>query len=311
MVETNKFFATAESFVASPETKEGVKIIGLALPSNKVSRNGFTYVTESISKASSTLAQKPVLFNHESTKPIGHVVKSEMQFDGLHYEMNIHPEAVNPETGVRFAESVARGDIPTVSIQCMYDEKKSFVDESGDTHAYIQEFLELSLVSIPGFADTTATVSESMKAQNEKAKTGTIKESVEVAPVPSQQDNDQSNTPDKDSDKKEPSEEPKADPMKEMADRLAKVEAMCTQMYQKFQKESEAEAPDHKEPDGDEDPKKETESKKLPSLTEDAKQKKIEEAIRKDKATVTPTAVGEQKKEYKDADLRSAMKEII
>ena len=129
----------------------GVTVKGLALPYDKISRNGFTYIKESIDETYHTLQGKPSLFNHNVENVIGHVVSTSISDEGMVYELNLDPEEP-------IARKVKRGDIKKVSIRCMYDEGKSYIDENGVTHAYIQEFLELSIVTIPGFEDTTAQV---------------------------------------------------------------------------------------------------------------------------------------------------------
>ncbi len=160
------FNIAAESFKV--ESKDsGTTVVGLALPFNAVSRNGFMYSIESVQQSHQTLMHKPVLFNHNSEAVIGHVKSVGISAEGMVYEMDINPNARNPQTGVAYSEAVARGDIPFVSIQCMYDEERSHVTSEGITNAFISEFLELSLVTIPGFADTTASVVESFKKKKE------------------------------------------------------------------------------------------------------------------------------------------------
>lgn len=156
----NKFNVLIESYKFSKESKEGVTVTGTALPFGKTSRNGFTYVTESIKKAYPTLEKAPVLFNHDTNKVLGHVKSLKITESGLDYEMDLDPDEP-------IVKKLRRGDIRKVSIQCLYDEKESFIDESGVTHAYISEFLELSVVTIPGFADTSAQVVEMLKDKKE------------------------------------------------------------------------------------------------------------------------------------------------
>jgi HK97 family phage prohead protease len=152
----NKFKFLVESFQVSKETDgtKSTKVSGLALPFEKVSRNGFSYNMDSIKETYKTLEGAPVCFNHDTNQVLGHVTNVSLGKEGLMYEMDLDPEE-------SIVKKVKRGDITKVSIQCIYDQDKSNVDESGVVNAYIKEFLELSIVTIPGFADTSAQVVES------------------------------------------------------------------------------------------------------------------------------------------------------
>lgn len=243
----------AESFKVTPSS-EGVTVVGLALPFNVASRNGFVYNTESIQASYKTLQNKPVLFNHKSEAVIGHVKGVSLSPEGMIYEMDINPTARNPETGVAYGEAVARGDIPFVSIQCMYDEEKSFVTKEGLTNAFINEFLELSLVTIPGFADTTAAVVESYKRKREATM---------------EQD--------------KPTDEPKKE-QSDMDTRMAELEAKLEKCWEYVSSKMKEEADEEKPED---EPKNDT--------TQDD-EKKVEEAIRKDKVSVTTETIAEKRK---------------
>jgi len=163
---------SAESHSAPKTTKEGALVRGLALPFEKTSLNAFTYDTESIKKSYNSLEGKPVLWNHNPEKVIGHVKGVEIKKDGLHYEMDLDSEEKD------IIRKMKRGDISSVSIQCVYDEEESYVSEDDVTHAYINEFLELSVVSIPGFSDTTAQFSESFKIEKKTAEPGDVDDAV-------------------------------------------------------------------------------------------------------------------------------------
>lgn len=163
------FYVSVESFKVSKESDGSVKLSGLALPIDKVSRNKFSYIPESLEKTFKTLSNVPVCFNHNENIVIGHnVAASYDKVTGITYAAEINKKAINKETSVPFAESIAAGDLKNVSIQCIYDETKSFIDEQGTTHAWVAEFVEMSIVTIPGFGDTTIAVTESLK----KSKTG-------------------------------------------------------------------------------------------------------------------------------------------
>lgn len=154
-INNNKLRIACES-LSVEESDVGVVASGLALPLNKVSRNDFTYVTESIENTYKSLIGAPVLFNHNSDMVIGHVKDARMTEAGLEYTFDLDPND-------KIAQKVKRKDLTKVSIQCMFDDEKSKEDSDGVTHAYITEFLELSVVSIPGFADTTIQLQEKLR----------------------------------------------------------------------------------------------------------------------------------------------------
>jgi phage head maturation protease len=363
------FYVSTESLDVI-KSRDGVKVTGIALPYDKVSRNGFTYVTESIQKAAGTLIRKPVLFNHNSEKVIGHVVAAPTTSNSMHYEMNINPLAVNPETGVRFADSIARGDISSVSIQCMYDQEKSFMDPSGVTHAYISEFLELSIVTIPGFADTTASVVEAFKAKEgdndvasgthpdsefdpselalgikiEGEHTSDPEEAKRIAKThllenPKYYSELQASGIEKGADSMEEKkqEAPAQEQKKEEAvavvapaveatqvtvakeegeqpvDRLTKMEELLNRaidMLTKMSEPKEADKPEEEEPAKEEDEEAQKPEENKPEADDEDKDKKVEEAIRKDKATVVVEAVREESKTLSDNDIREVFKNI-
>ena len=143
-----------ESYTVKEQKGDGVIIEGLALPYGKVSRNGNKYSEESIRATYKTLEGKPVLYNHNPDRVIGHVEKVWLGEDGLYYRANIDPAE---EEIVR---KLKRGDLKNVSIQVMV---KNVDYKEGYAEIEIGEFLELSIVSIPGFADTSAQVLEKFK----------------------------------------------------------------------------------------------------------------------------------------------------
>jgi phage head maturation protease len=253
----NKFYIQTEAFSVSDNQDKGVTVQGLALPFNKVSRNGFSYVTESIIQASPSLIGRPVLFNHDVNQIIGHVKSTSTTEMGMTYEMDLDPSE-------KITQKLRRGDLKNVSIQCLYDEEKSFITKEGVTKAYINEFLELSVVTIPGFADTTASVVEML---TEKSKGETMAEE-----------------PKNDAPAETPKEEPKAVPVE---DRIAVIEAKMKELDDYVQgckaKETEAEKPEEKPEE-----KKEEVPEEKP---EEDKEKKVEEAIKKDKISVVSELV--------------------
>lgn len=164
----------AETFTFN-KTEEGFKCVGLALPFNKTSRNGFQYIMDSVRETFQSLIGAPVLFNHNPDAVIGHVKNATVEADGMYYEIDLDPSEP-------IVQKINRGDVGKVSIQVMYDDKRSrYDDDSSTTFAWVTEFLELSVVTIPGFADTTMYVVESLKGKAQKKEKST--ESVDLMSI--------------------------------------------------------------------------------------------------------------------------------
>lgn len=173
-------FAVETFHVKEADGKGGKIVVGLAMPVGKTSRNRMNYIPQSVKECFKTLEGCSFLFNHNYDKAIGHV--EGVTWDdkvGLSYKADIDPTAINQETGVTFARSFERGDIKKVSVSLLYDESRSYYDETTDTmFAYAVEFLEMSGVSVPGFEDTTIQVIESFKGKRSTMKPATEKSKV-------------------------------------------------------------------------------------------------------------------------------------
>ncbi len=148
-----------ESYTVKEQKGDGVIIEGLALPYGKVSRNGNKYTEESIKATYKTLEGKPVLYNHNPDRVIGHVEKVWLEADGVHYRANIDPAEAE------IVRKLKRGDLKNVSIQVLV---KNVNYKEDYAEIEIGEFLELSVVSIPGFADTSAQVLEKYKPKTKE-----------------------------------------------------------------------------------------------------------------------------------------------
>lgn len=145
--EGTKVLIQAENFeIEEKKGKGGYMVTGLALPFGKTSRNGINYNKQSIEASFNTLVNKPILFNHDSNAlPKGHTTDVWLGEEGMYYRGDIDPEEKD------LIWKMKRGDINNVSIQAIVSPTED--GEDGDVD--IQEFLELSIVSIPGFQETT------------------------------------------------------------------------------------------------------------------------------------------------------------
>jgi len=140
-----KVFFNAENFdIIENESTGGFMVSGLALPFGKESRNGAEYNKESVIERHKTLENRPILYNHDSgILPMGHTVKIWCESNGMYYRGDVDPAEKD------LIRKCKRGDISNVSIQAVVRP----TNEGENGNVYIQEFLELSIVSIPGFGD--------------------------------------------------------------------------------------------------------------------------------------------------------------
>lgn len=318
MSSNNSFHTLVESHevVGSSEENYGVGVIGLALPFDKVSRNGFRYIKESIIEGMNSVIGAPALFNHDSEKVIGHIENASVDGEGMTYKMNL--DEGGPYGWV--ANKVRRGDLKKVSIQCIYDEDKSYLDDDGVMNAWVKEFLEISVVTIPGFADTTAQVVEKFKSnsegnttmskEEEQQKDEVVDTSTPQEETPSADETPQeevSNAEAVDDNEDEEKDDKKAS--EEEGDRLADLErkvASLQAMVDDMKKESE---PEDDEEDSEESCDDKAEEEEEP---EEDKEKKVEEAIRNDKQSISTEQVSEESiSRLSSADLKELYAKFV
>jgi len=296
----NTFHTLVETHEVLESKEHGMGVVGLALPFDKVSRNGFRYITESIRSAVNSVIGAPALFNHDSEKVIGHVENASFDGQGMTYRMNL--DEAGPYGWV--ANKVRRGDLKKVSIQCLYDEDKSFLDDDGVMNAWVNEFLEISVVTIPGFADTTAQAVESLKllskgtetmSEEEQPKQEDVVETSEPqAEAPAVEETPKEDESPKEEvakteavdDNEDEEEEDKKSSKEE--DRMGNLEnevAALKVAISKLTKGKEADDEESEEPAED-------------------KEKKVEEAIRNDKISISTENVVEESITLSTSDLK-------
>lgn len=145
-------------------TIKGVKIEGVALDTSKPSRNGVLYDHNSVVNSCKILEGKPMLLNHDDKRlPIGHVEKVWMEGTLMKYKADLDPEEKD------LVRKIKRKDIHNVSIQTLVEEvshEEDLVTGKGYTRAFPNDWAELSIVTIPGFAETTIKMAEALKIEN-------------------------------------------------------------------------------------------------------------------------------------------------
>jgi HK97 family phage prohead protease len=151
----------------------GVMIQGRAVPFGKYSRNGVLYRDESIRKTHENLKGRTVLFNHNMDWPVGFVTKTWVEEDdGLYYSADINPEVRMP-SGVALVDALKRGDVRNVSISVIPNrETVTETSDSDNIEVDVEDWIELSIVTTPGFPDASLSVKELLEiVRKEKGET--------------------------------------------------------------------------------------------------------------------------------------------
>ncbi len=262
----NKVFIKSE-ILKKEQLDDGSFIIeGLALPYDKFSRNGVKYRKQSIEQMYQTFIGRPCLFNHNFDISIGHIEMTDLREEGMGYRINLDGQDPFVANLVR---KIKRGDITSVSVQVMYANETYDVN-TGLCEVDITDGIEISVVTIPGFADTTARVAESFNSSNLKIKKG----GKEMADPEQDPKNDTQTETD-------PEEEPKEkdDPMKELKESLKsmgdgqnEIKELCKQILEacKTKKSSD----DNTDDPDDADPKDTEESLKSTKVNKEGLEKR-------------------------------------
>ena len=167
------------TFTESKEETKDHKIDALIVPFNKISRNGVLYKKESIEAKHENLVGKPIFFNHQTSGagdeflPRGEWNETWLESDGMHAKGNIFKTGYNKG----LIEYLSHAKKPKVSLQ-INGEAESKKDENGKYYqaADINEFLESSVVSLPGFIDASATFAAMCESMNNKLNKEKVKE---------------------------------------------------------------------------------------------------------------------------------------
>jgi len=140
-------------------------IVGNAIEAG-ISRNKVEYSEDELSAAAKTLIGQPLLINHgddDVRNIVGQVVEA-------HYDNGSVPfKAVLDRNETKIIQKIENGFINKVSVGAMYDNALTERDNEGVLHVKGVEFLELSLVPIPGVpnAGISQVLHEKFKAMEE------------------------------------------------------------------------------------------------------------------------------------------------
>ena len=168
-------------FIIRPlgDFSEDFKIRGLLLPKNEVSRNNVLYDWDSVRSKAKEFEGVTMNYNHltdDDKPPIGKIketiileqrpadgkwqvawdkVKEQngKEMPGVYYEADVDEDS-------EYANSIKKGYLNKVSIQVMASAQKTEknADGEGYTRAFIGSPLEVSVVKVPGFNQTTMEV---------------------------------------------------------------------------------------------------------------------------------------------------------
>jgi len=160
--------------------KSTIRIKGVALRGNELSKNQHLYMDEELKRAARTFVNKPVNINHDNKRNVGHVIWMEYDKDGrMEYIADINKEPY--VTMLREKSTQIRGvsiQSKFMYIECAKCHKRFLSEEAWKTHMTKEEFIKdipsephgmvgdaLSLVLAPETtgADTTVEVMESQK----------------------------------------------------------------------------------------------------------------------------------------------------
>jgi len=142
---------------------EDFTVQGLLLPKDKISRNGILYDWDSVKAHAKDFEGVCLNYNHiidDDKPPIGKIKKTWVKEEddeageaGVYYRAEIDEDS-------EYSGSIRKGHLNKVSIQVQADAQKNEKDDNGETYtrAFVGEPLEVSVVKVPGFNETTMEV---------------------------------------------------------------------------------------------------------------------------------------------------------
>lgn len=155
----------SESIIESTDNTKERKLVLSAkiVPFNTISRNGVLYNKKRIEATHTMLIGKPLMHNHVlegvDVLPRGEWLTTEIRDDGLYGTAEIYDVDYNTNL-ISFLQKCSS---PKVSLQITGDAKQR-KDESGAYYqeAMIDDWLEVSIVNVPGFNEAKGSLSQLM-----------------------------------------------------------------------------------------------------------------------------------------------------
>lgn len=134
------------------------------IPFGKVSRNGVLYNRESIEKTHKMLEGKPLMFNHvtkgNDVFPRGEWEETWLEKGGMKGKARVYNAKYNSDLIEYLREATA----PKVSLQVTGGASQRKEEKTGEYYreAFIDDWLEASIVNVPGFIDASANFASAM-----------------------------------------------------------------------------------------------------------------------------------------------------
>jgi hypothetical protein len=153
MIEVKNKFLFSEKTNFSKDKNEDYMMTARIVPFGIISRNGVMYDKESVIKTHKNLVGKPVLFNHkkdeDNTPPRGEWIGTEIRNDGMYGTAKIFNTTYNQN----LIEYLLKSKNATVSLEIFGKAEKRIDEDTGIQYnvAFIKEWLESSIVNLPGF----------------------------------------------------------------------------------------------------------------------------------------------------------------
>ena len=272
------------------------------VPYNVKSRNGVMYKKESIEKTKDMLVGKHLMYNHiidSKDLPNGEWVSVESKDDGLYGRARVY----NTEYNKPFIEFLQEASAPRVSLQII-GQAETFDDGVDGQYqvAYINDWLEASIVAVPGFDDAKGQSFEYALAEAYKKNitVNTLKEDINLSTA---------------NGALKPAGLPSKDDNKEELD-MSKKKKMKGQEAVEDEEQKKSEMDDeftkHEEVDSDEDKKEQAEDKdsKKEEIEDDKDSKKEEVEDEKSKKEIVEDDSKKEEVEDKYAGLEERIAKL-
>ena len=154
MIDVENKFIFSEKINVSKGKDDDYIMSARILPFGEISRNNVMYDKASVENTYMNLVGKPVLYNHKKdgeTPPRGEWVSVELKQDGLYGKAKIYNTTYNKD----LIEYLSRSTAATVSLEIIGKADKRIDETTGRQYslAFVRDWLESSVVSVPGFQE--------------------------------------------------------------------------------------------------------------------------------------------------------------
>jgi hypothetical protein len=255
------------------------------VPFGIISRNGVMYDKESVINTHKNLIGKPVLFNHkkdeDNTPPRGEWFDTEIRSDGMYGKAKIFNTTYNQN----LIEYLLKAKNATVSLEIFGKAEKRIDEETGIQYnvAFIKEWLESSIVNLPGFNEAKVLsfecyIAESLGLGIQKQDGGNIMEEDLIEKVEKLSE--------------------KFDKQTELLEKIVEGIELQSESFKKLKEDVEVDKPETEEP-------KAEEVVEEPKAEEVVEEPKAEEVVEEPKAEEVVEEKLEDKEESKENEDKS------